>query len=64
VSLPRPREKEGAVLIGDHCNCRFEGSSVAVYGAVNSNRGMYRVIIDGVTQEYVPLSPYSILCDR
>lgn len=33
---------------------RFIGTSVAVFGAVNSNRGMYRVTFDGISEEYVP----------
>jgi hypothetical protein len=32
---------------------RFTGTSVAVFGAVNSNRGTYRVTFDGSSEEYV-----------
>ena len=32
---------------------RFTGTSVAVYGAVNMNHGIYTVTCDGVSAEYV-----------
>lgn len=52
VHVSRSVGHAGKVADGMERN-RFTGTSVAVYGPVNMNRGVYTVTCDGISTEYV-----------